>query len=120
QAGKKIVIGPQYVLLPLLTTDAQGPKSLKNEVADDAGKKSTKVLRKENGVQNPAKEEDTTDLQDTEIFSSAYDDKVKGAVADFNNLELTIVVSPIPTTRIHKDYPKEQIIRDPLLATQTK
>nr|GFD37350.1 hypothetical protein [Tanacetum cinerariifolium] len=24
QVGKKIVIGPQYVLLPLLTTDAQG------------------------------------------------------------------------------------------------
>nr|GFA92692.1 putative ribonuclease H-like domain-containing protein [Tanacetum cinerariifolium] len=34
-----------------------GPKSLDDEVADDAGKKSTKVLRKDNGVQDSAKEE---------------------------------------------------------------
>nr|GEY90090.1 hypothetical protein [Tanacetum cinerariifolium] len=54
--------------------------------------------------------EDTANLQDTGIFSGASDDEVEGAVADFNNLELTIVVSPIPTTRIHKDHPKEQII----------
>nr|GEW54706.1 hypothetical protein [Tanacetum cinerariifolium] len=50
--------------------------------------------------------EDIVDLQDTEIFSGAYDDEVEGAVADFNNLELTTVVSPIPTTRIHKDHPQ--------------
>nr|GEX56384.1 hypothetical protein [Tanacetum cinerariifolium] len=64
--------------------------------------------------------EDTADLLDTGIFSGAYDDKVKCAVADFNNLEFSTVVSPIPTTRIHKDHPKEQIIGDPLLAPQTK
>ncbi|GJT40252.1 putative ribonuclease H-like domain-containing protein [Tanacetum coccineum] len=29
-------------------------------------------------------------------------------------------VSPIPTTRIHKDHPKEQIIGDPLSAPQTR
>nr|GEV00043.1 putative ribonuclease H-like domain-containing protein [Tanacetum cinerariifolium] len=58
--------------------------------------------------------EDTADLHDTRIFSGAYDDKFKGAVADFNNLELTTFVSPIPTTRIHKDHPKEQIIGDTL------
>nr|GEX57690.1 hypothetical protein [Tanacetum cinerariifolium] len=34
--------------------------------------------------------EDTADLQDTKIFSGAYDDEVEGAEADFNNLELTI------------------------------
>nr|GFA21366.1 hypothetical protein [Tanacetum cinerariifolium]GFA22653.1 hypothetical protein [Tanacetum cinerariifolium] len=64
--------------------------------------------------------EDTADLQDTRIFSGAYDDEVEGAVADFNNLELTTVVSPISTTRIHKDHPKEKIIGDPLLAPQTR
>nr|GFC44273.1 hypothetical protein [Tanacetum cinerariifolium] len=56
----------------------------------------------------------------TGIFSDAYDDEVEGVQADFNNLELTIVFSSIPTTRIHKDYPKEQIIGDPLLALQTR
>nr|GEW98058.1 hypothetical protein [Tanacetum cinerariifolium] len=186
QAGKKIVLGPQYVLLPLFTTDSQGLKSLEYEVADDARKKSTEVLRKENGVQDPAKEEeaantnntnrlntvslsvnagsssfttidpgrertqmnefesmfgqdkdangnrmftpvsaagstyvylggsipinaatlpnadlptdplmpdleDTVDLQDTRIFSGAYDNEVKGVKVDFNNLELTTV-----------------------------
>nr|GEW03829.1 reverse transcriptase domain-containing protein [Tanacetum cinerariifolium] len=49
-----------------------------------------------------------------------YDDEVEGAEADFNNLELTTVVSLIPTTRIHKDHPKEQIIGDPLPALQTR
>nr|GEU76519.1 ribonuclease H-like domain, reverse transcriptase, RNA-dependent DNA polymerase [Tanacetum cinerariifolium] len=37
--------------------------------------------------------EDTANLQDTGIFSGAYDDEVEGAMADFNNLELTTVVS---------------------------
>ncbi|GJY29840.1 putative ribonuclease H-like domain-containing protein [Tanacetum coccineum] len=64
--------------------------------------------------------EDIADLQDTGMFSGAYDDEVEGGVADFNNLELTKVVSPIPTTRINKDHPKEQIIRDPLSAPQTR
>ncbi|GJQ99123.1 putative ribonuclease H-like domain-containing protein, partial [Tanacetum coccineum] len=34
---------------------------------------------------------DIADLQDTGIFSGAYDDEVEGAVADFNNLELNTV-----------------------------
>nr|GEY79491.1 putative ribonuclease H-like domain-containing protein [Tanacetum cinerariifolium] len=49
---------------------------------------------------------DLEDTVDTGIFSDAYDDEVEGAEADFNNLELTTFVSPNPTTRIHKDYPK--------------
>ncbi|GJZ52208.1 ribonuclease H-like domain-containing protein [Tanacetum coccineum] len=56
--------------------------------------------------------EDTADLQDTGIFGNAYDDEDVGAKADLNNLETTMSVRPIPTTRIHKDHPKEQIIRD--------
>nr|GEW61693.1 hypothetical protein [Tanacetum cinerariifolium] len=195
-------------------------KGSKDEVADDAGKKSTEVLKKDNGVQNPAKEGDKNDQEkgeaantnstnrlntvsspintvsssfttfdprreraqrnkfksmirqnkdangnkifthvnaagstyiylgrlipvnavtlpnadlltdplmpdledtaDTEIFSDAYDNEVKGVEADFNNLNLTIVVSPIPIIKIHKDHPKEQIIGDPLLALQTR
>nr|GEU43924.1 ribonuclease H-like domain-containing protein [Tanacetum cinerariifolium] len=35
QARKKIVHGPQYVFLPLLNSDSQGPKSSEDEVADD-------------------------------------------------------------------------------------
>ncbi|GKF31189.1 hypothetical protein Tco_0100987 [Tanacetum coccineum] len=41
------------------------------------------------------------------IFNGAYDDDEDvGAVADFNNMDNTIAVSPIPTLRIHKDHPK--------------
>ncbi|GJU03507.1 putative ribonuclease H-like domain-containing protein [Tanacetum coccineum] len=64
--------------------------------------------------------EDTTDLLNTGIFSGAYDDEDVGAEADLNNFEITMNVSPIPTTRIHKDHPKEQIIGDPLSAPQTR
>nr|GEZ18712.1 putative ribonuclease H-like domain-containing protein [Tanacetum cinerariifolium] len=48
------------------------------------------------------------------------DDDVVGAEADFNNLESSILVSPIPTTRIHKDHPISQIIGDLSSTTQTK
>ncbi|GJW00181.1 hypothetical protein Tco_1555432 [Tanacetum coccineum] len=46
--------------------------------------------------------EDTTNLQEISIFGNAYDDEDVGAEADISNLETTISVSPIPTTRIHK------------------
>nr|GEV02967.1 retrovirus-related Pol polyprotein from transposon TNT 1-94 [Tanacetum cinerariifolium] len=49
------------------------------------------------------------------------DDKdVVGAEADFNNLESFIPVSPIPTTRIHKDHHALQIIGDLSSTTQTR
>nr|GEY03712.1 hypothetical protein [Tanacetum cinerariifolium] len=40
-----------------------------------------------------------------------------GAEADINNLESIILVSPILTTRIHKDHPTSQIIGDLSLTT---
>ncbi|GJV63631.1 putative ribonuclease H-like domain-containing protein [Tanacetum coccineum] len=216
QGGMKTVTGPQYVLLPFLTSDSQSLKSSEDEVVDDAGKK--------NGVLDPAKEddksgqgeatntnstnrintvsssinivsssfttmdpgreraqrnefesvfgqdkdangnsiyrmftpvnavgsscdnlgrsipvnvatlsnadlltdplmpdlEDTANLLNTGIFSGAYDDEDVGADAYLNNLETTMKVSPIPTTRIHKDHPKNQIIGDINSATQTR
>ncbi|GKF06038.1 putative ribonuclease H-like domain-containing protein, partial [Tanacetum coccineum] len=59
-------------------------------------------------------------LEETSIFDGAYDDEDVGAESDLNNLETTINVSPIPTTRIHKDHPKDQIIKDLNLSTQTR
>nr|GFC80296.1 ribonuclease H-like domain-containing protein [Tanacetum cinerariifolium] len=43
-----------------------------------------------------------------------------GAEADINNMESIISVSPIPTTKIHKDHPTSQIIGDLSLTTQTR
>ncbi|GKD59901.1 hypothetical protein Tco_1297410, partial [Tanacetum coccineum] len=61
-----------------------------------------------------------TDLEDVSIFDFSRDDEDDGAEADMNNLDTTIQVSPIPTIRIHKDHPLEQVIRDLQLAIQTR
>ncbi|GKD35785.1 ribonuclease H-like domain-containing protein [Tanacetum coccineum] len=200
QGGMKTVPGPQYVLLPFLTSDSQSPKSSEDEVADDAGKKNEvldpakeddksgqgeatntnstnrlntvsssintvsssfttmdpgreiaqrnefeSVFRQDKDANgnsiyrmftpvnadgsscdnlggsipvnvaalpnadlptDPLMPEDTTDLLNTGIFSGAYDDEDVGAEADLNNLKTTMNVSPIPTTRIYKDHPK--------------
>ncbi|GKB51383.1 putative ribonuclease H-like domain-containing protein [Tanacetum coccineum] len=57
------------------------------------------------------------ELEDYSIFE---DDEDVGAEADMNNLDTTIQVSPIPTTRIHKDHPLDQVIGDLQSATQTR
>ncbi|GJR95983.1 putative ribonuclease H-like domain-containing protein [Tanacetum coccineum] len=61
-----------------------------------------------------------TPIDDTRIFGNAYDDEDMGAEADLNNLETTLNVSHIPTTRINKDHPKDQIIGDFNSAIQTR
>nr|GEY68306.1 putative ribonuclease H-like domain-containing protein [Tanacetum cinerariifolium] len=73
--------------------------------------------------------EDTTELQSTGIFNSAYDDDLDifdspvqsvGVEADFNNMKSSTIVSPIPTHRVHLDHPKDQILGDPKSEVQTK
>ncbi|GJR74741.1 ribonuclease H-like domain-containing protein [Tanacetum coccineum] len=59
-------------------------------------------------------------LEDYSIFDSSKDDEDDGAEADMNNLDTTIQVSPIPTIRIHKDHPLDQVIGDLQSATQTR
>nr|GFD15390.1 hypothetical protein [Tanacetum cinerariifolium] len=54
-----------------------------------------------------------------EIFYSDDDEDV-GTEADMTNLDTNIPVSPILTTRIHKDHPVKQIIRDIHSAPQTR
>nr|GEU56216.1 hypothetical protein [Tanacetum cinerariifolium] len=59
-------------------------------------------------------------LEDVSIFNFSSDDEDDGIVADMNNLDTTIKVSPILTTRIQKDHPLDQIIRDLHSTTQTR
>ncbi|GKD74338.1 retrovirus-related pol polyprotein from transposon TNT 1-94, partial [Tanacetum coccineum] len=61
-----------------------------------------------------------TPMYDNGIFGNAYDDEDVGAEADLNNLETTINVSLIPTTRIDKDHPIDQIIEDFNSVIQTR
>ncbi|GKA97382.1 uncharacterized mitochondrial protein-like protein [Tanacetum coccineum] len=124
--------------------------SSEDAVADDAGKKTNEEpinegerngQEKEGGALN---KEDDQNVQDFRVAldnllvqqkkgyanSTNRDSTVSpsvstagknvGAEADLNNLETTMNVSPIPTTRIHKDHPKDQIIGDINSATQTR
>ncbi|GJQ89574.1 putative ribonuclease H-like domain-containing protein [Tanacetum coccineum] len=59
-------------------------------------------------------------LEDISIFDLSIDNEDVSAEANMNNLDTTIQVSPIPTTRIHKDHPLNQLIRDLQSATQTR
>ncbi|GKD09499.1 hypothetical protein Tco_1189184 [Tanacetum coccineum] len=57
-----------------------------------------------------------------ELEDIVYSDDAEdvGAEADMNNLNTFMPISPIPTTRIHKDHPVEQIIEDLNSAPQTR
>ncbi|GJY66499.1 putative ribonuclease H-like domain-containing protein [Tanacetum coccineum] len=81
-----------------------------NKVNAVGGKTSTKLLDDPN---MPA-------LEDISIFDLLRDNEDVGAQADMNNLDTTIQVSPIPTTRIHKDHPLNQVIGDLQSSTQTR
>ncbi|GKA32741.1 putative reverse transcriptase domain-containing protein [Tanacetum coccineum] len=59
-------------------------------------------------------------LKCQKMNTSWHEMNLKKDVADFNNMDNTIAVSPIPTLRIHKDHPKGQILGDPTLAIQTR
>ncbi|GJW10348.1 putative ribonuclease H-like domain-containing protein [Tanacetum coccineum] len=66
-----------------------------NEVNSVSGKTSIKLPDDPN---MPA-------LDDYSIFDLSSDDQDVGVEADMNNLNAFIPVSPIPTTRVHKDHP---------------
>ncbi|GKE86872.1 putative ribonuclease H-like domain-containing protein, partial [Tanacetum coccineum] len=59
-------------------------------------------------------------LEDYSIFDFTRDDEDDGVVANMNNLDTTIQVSPIPTIIIHKDHHLDQVIGDLQSATQTR
>nr|GEW59645.1 hypothetical protein [Tanacetum cinerariifolium] len=63
---------------------------------------------------------DDPDMPGLEDIIYSDDEDVVGAEANFNNLETSIQVSPIPTTRIHKDHLVLQIIDDMSSTTQTR
>ncbi|GJW83246.1 ribonuclease H-like domain-containing protein [Tanacetum coccineum] len=61
-----------------------------------------------------------TNMPELEEIIYSDDDEDVGAEADINKLDIHIPVSPILTTRIHKDHPVEQIIGDIYSAPQTR
>ncbi|GJW01969.1 putative ribonuclease H-like domain-containing protein [Tanacetum coccineum] len=63
---------------------------------------------------------DDPNIPDLEEIVYSDDDEGIGAEVDMTNLDTNIPISPIPTTRVHKDHPVEQIIRDIHSAPQTR
>nr|GEY08139.1 hypothetical protein [Tanacetum cinerariifolium] len=59
-------------------------------------------------------------LEDISTFNFSSDYEDDDEIADMNNLDTTIQVSPTPTKRIHKDHLVDQVIRDLHLTTQTR
>ncbi|GKD36661.1 hypothetical protein Tco_1252170 [Tanacetum coccineum] len=68
--------------------------------------------------QIPALEDIYANPSDGIFTNASYDDE--GAVTDFTNLETTVNVSPIPTSRIHSIHLTTQILRDPKSVVQTR
>ncbi|GJZ50083.1 ribonuclease H-like domain-containing protein, partial [Tanacetum coccineum] len=103
KARMEIVPGKDYILLPLWTVNlpfSQNSKSSPNVGFKPLGNNEKKVTK--------------------ELGKEGDDAKDVGAEADMNNLNTFMPVSPIPTTRIHKDHPVEQIIGDLNSAPQTR
>nr|GFA52637.1 ribonuclease H-like domain-containing protein [Tanacetum cinerariifolium] len=114
QVGEEKMPDQEYILLPLLNTCSNAPLSYEEAESspkDDAYKNHPYALDDYSKMPN---------LEDTGIFDDAYDDRDEGAEADYNNLEAVISLNHISSTRIHKDHPKEQIIREVHFAVQTR
>ncbi|GJY24791.1 retrovirus-related pol polyprotein from transposon TNT 1-94, partial [Tanacetum coccineum] len=113
-----------YILLPLWTVDppySQDPKSYHDDgskTSSDDGKKVDKDPRKDLTIKR--RKIMLIALTMLMLLAQMRDDEDDGVEADMNNLDTTIQVSPIPTTRIHKDHPLYQVIRDLQLATKTR
>nr|GEW72950.1 putative ribonuclease H-like domain-containing protein [Tanacetum cinerariifolium] len=93
----------------VLTVGATGPS---NDVASPTHRKSLCI----DASQLP----DDPDMLKLEDITYSDDEDEVGEEADLNNLETSITVSPIPTTRVHKDHHVTQIIGDLSSATQTR
>ncbi|GJT63948.1 putative ribonuclease H-like domain-containing protein [Tanacetum coccineum] len=148
QARKEIEPVKNYILLPLWTADppfSQDPKSSQDDgskPSSDNGKKVDEDPRKESECNDQEKEDNVNSTNNVNAASTNEVNVVGGktsiellfdpnmpaledyrdddAEADMNNLDTTIQVSPIPTIRIHKDHPLDQVIGDLQSATQTR
>nr|GEU45097.1 ribonuclease H-like domain-containing protein [Tanacetum cinerariifolium] len=97
QARKETEHVKDYILLPLWTASSGD------------GKKVDEDPRKENECKDQEKEDN---VNNTNNVNTVRNDEDDDAMADIINLDTTIQVSPTPTTRIHKDHPLDQLIRD--------
>nr|GEX36085.1 hypothetical protein [Tanacetum cinerariifolium] len=92
--------------------------------SSDDEKKVDKDPRKENKCNDQEKEDNVNNTNNVNTVSLTINttgtNEVNAIVADMNNLDIIIQVNPIPTTRIHKVHPLDQVIGDLQSATKTR
>ncbi|GJY07527.1 retrovirus-related pol polyprotein from transposon TNT 1-94 [Tanacetum coccineum] len=140
KARMETILGKDYILLPLSIQDPPFSSSLKDSPnagfkpsgeeekkdVEDPGNKDSKFPSTEEPRVNQEKDAsvnntNTINTVSLTVNTAGVEDNVYvGAEADINNLDTRIPVSPIPTTKIHKDHLVEQIIGDIYSAPQTK
>nr|GFC04246.1 retrovirus-related Pol polyprotein from transposon TNT 1-94 [Tanacetum cinerariifolium] len=104
-------------------TEKAGRKELKHICGDQAREQGDKAMNKDKECINNSSNE--VSVAGPSVFADGLDftnstNDFTAAEADTNNMESIISVSPIPTTRIHKDHPTSQIIGDLSSTTQTR
>nr|GFD23152.1 hypothetical protein [Tanacetum cinerariifolium] len=72
-----------------------------------AGPSNTAVspTHRKSSYVDPSQYPNDLNMPSLENITYSDDEEDVGAEADFTNLETTIIVSPIPTTRVHKGHP---------------
>ncbi|GKB81117.1 hypothetical protein Tco_0948012 [Tanacetum coccineum] len=91
-----------------------------NYVPVVVGNQTNGIARTRDNIVTGQAEKKTEPEQEYILIPFCTTNPYVGAAADLNNLETTMNVSPIPTTRIDKDHPKDQIIGDLNSAIQTR
>ncbi|GJS97558.1 putative ribonuclease H-like domain-containing protein [Tanacetum coccineum] len=149
KARIKTVPGKDYILLPLWHADlpfSQNSKSSpdagfkplgdnKKKVTKEPGKEGGDPSNKNDSVSSTNNINTASDGNSTnnvnivsstvntvviEVNAASNDYEDVGAEDDMSNLNTFMLVSPIPTIRIHKYHPVEQIIRDLNSSPQTR
>ncbi|GJW69253.1 putative ribonuclease H-like domain-containing protein [Tanacetum coccineum] len=108
KARMESVPSKDYILLPLWTV---------NPLFSQISKSSPNAGFKPSSDNGNKVDEDSRNSEDI-VYS--YDDEDVGAAANMNNLDTFMPVSPISTTRVHKNHQVEQIIGDLNSARQTR
>nr|GEY75808.1 ribonuclease H-like domain-containing protein [Tanacetum cinerariifolium] len=118
-----VVEKPEFEVHVCLSSSSQTNKHDDKTKREDKGKSPVDLstrYRKLSAEFEDFSDNSINEVNDAEDITYSDDEEDVSAEADFTNLETNITVSPIPTTRVHKDHYVTQIIGDLSLATQTK
>nr|GEU69188.1 hypothetical protein [Tanacetum cinerariifolium] len=131
KARKETVPGKDYILLPLWTVDEdlRQESECKDQEKEDnvnctnnvnvAGTNRVNVVGANINNELPF-DPQMPALEDISTFNFSSDHEDHDEMADMNNFNMTIQVSPTLTTRIHNDHLIDQVIEDLHSTTQTR